>query len=100
MKNRKLRLIFKVLSVGFVMFLLVFPALAELDPNPNSPTPILISQPGSTRALAQSADIFGSKDVFKSPKNAFQLDQKIDFVCNECGSYEWRRSKCFSGLYK
>lgn len=77
MINRASRLIFKCSSVGFLMFLLVLTAFAELDPNPNSPTPILISQPDSTRALAKSADTFGKRNFLKAPTDAFQLDQKI-----------------------
>jgi uncharacterized protein (DUF1800 family) len=39
-------------GVVFFSFLLAFPLRAETDPDPNSPTPILLSAPGSTRVLA------------------------------------------------
>jgi uncharacterized protein (DUF1800 family) len=39
-------------GIVFFSFLLTFPLRAESDPDPNSPTPILLSAPGSTRVLA------------------------------------------------
>ncbi len=59
MNNRKPRLVWQILSARFLTFLLVFPILAQ-DPNPDSPTPILISEPDSTRALVDvSRKFFG-----------------------------------------
>lgn len=55
MSNRKPRLGWQILSAGVLTFLLVFPILAQ-DPNPDSPTPILISEADSTRALVSSAE--------------------------------------------
>ncbi len=40
------------LSVFLLIFPLVFPALAQEDSDPNSPTPVLLSMNNSTRALA------------------------------------------------
>jgi uncharacterized protein (DUF1800 family) len=42
----------QVLSASFVIFLAAFTVQAQNDPNPDSPTPILISEPNSLRALA------------------------------------------------
>ena len=50
------RFIRHIFSAFFVIALSALPALSETDPNPDSPTPVLISQPDSTRALAVSAD--------------------------------------------
>jgi uncharacterized protein (DUF1800 family) len=56
MNSRTSRLFWHLFSAFFVIALLVFPGYAESDPNPESPTPVLISQTDSTRALAISAD--------------------------------------------
>ncbi len=42
----------KILRALFISLLLFLPILAESDPDPNSPTPVLLSAPDSTRALA------------------------------------------------
>jgi uncharacterized protein (DUF1800 family) len=56
MNSRTSRLFWHIFSAFFVIALLVFPVLAETDPNPDSPSPVLISQPDSTRALVVAAD--------------------------------------------
>ena len=56
MNSRTSRLFWYIFSAFFVIALLVFPILAETDANPDSPTPVLISQTDSTRALAAAAD--------------------------------------------
>ena len=55
MNNRKPRLTRRILSAGLLTFLLVFPILAQ-DPNPDSPTPILMSEANSTRAPATTSE--------------------------------------------
>jgi uncharacterized protein (DUF1800 family) len=55
MMSRRSRLYGQILSAACVFFLSAFAAQAQqTDPNPDSPTPILISQPDSLRALANS----------------------------------------------
>ncbi len=79
MKNRKARLWWQILNANFLMFLLVFPILAQQDPNPDSPTPILISEPDSTRALTAPADnllsgnLAGVKSKTLSPNSTMTL---------------------------
>ncbi|MBA2494114.1 MAG: DUF1800 family protein, partial [Acidobacteria bacterium] len=83
MKNRKSRWVWQILSANFLMFLLVFPILAEPDPNPDSPTPILISEPNSTRALATPAGKFLRGNVSRIESRAFLPDSKVVlFVTN------------------
>ncbi|MGI8638378.1 MAG: DUF1800 domain-containing protein [Pyrinomonadaceae bacterium] len=82
MNNRKPRLVWQILSASFLAFLLVFPILAQ-DPNPDSPTPILISEPNSTRALATPADNFLRGNVSEIQSRAFLPNSKIVlFVTN------------------
>jgi len=82
MNNRKPRLVWQILSASFLAFLLVFPILAQ-DPNPDSPTPILISEPDSTRALAMSADNFSRENVPEIGGRAFSPNSKVVlFVTN------------------
>ncbi|HEY0461194.1 MAG TPA: DUF1800 family protein, partial [Pyrinomonadaceae bacterium] len=52
MNRKHLKSLRLSLKVFFIILLLAFPALAQLDPNPNSPTPVLLTAPDSTRALA------------------------------------------------
>ena len=60
MKSSISRFFGRIFGASLVIALLVFPvftaAAAETDPNPDSPSPVLISHPDSTRALAVSAD--------------------------------------------
>ena len=62
---------------GLLMLMLTFAAFAQTDPNPNSPFPVLISQPDSTRAFAVSVDkTFGAKNE-KSDRDVFDYNSKI-----------------------
>jgi len=84
MIDRKSRSFLMILSAGFVVFLLFFPVLAqEEDPNPDSPTPVLLSEPDSTRALtALPTTTIKSRRVSqlnqsKFQSKAFALDSQI-----------------------
>ena len=58
-------------------------AAGQDDPDPNSPTPILLSESSSTRALAVSKDRFGKGDITKLAEQAFEPDSEIVlFVTN------------------
>ena len=51
--NRKfLKTLQSLTGILFFCLLLTFPVLSQTDPNPNSPTPVLLSASDSTRALA------------------------------------------------
>jgi uncharacterized protein (DUF1800 family) len=57
--------------------------LAEDDPNPDSPTPVLLSQSNSTRALAVSIDDWERANLLKVKSRAFYANSKITlFVTN------------------
>jgi uncharacterized protein (DUF1800 family) len=80
MLSRKLRFWLQVLCVSLSVFLMALPALAQEEDNPNSPTPILLSEPDSTRAL--TADSYKSVSVGKLSRvrqtgAAFGINQKI-----------------------
>ena len=64
-------------SASLVILLLIVPALAESDPNPDSPTPILISHSDSTRALVNLHADSDSKNLTKSENQAFAYDSRI-----------------------
>lgn len=85
MISRKSCLTIKVLSASFALFLLFFPVLAqEDDPNPDSPTPILLSEADSTRALTElpTAKIKRGNQL-RFPNRAFSLDsQAVLYVTN------------------
>lgn len=78
MISRKSCLLLKVLSASFAIFLLSFPILAQEDPNPDSPTPILLSEIDSTRALtALPTTKIKRGNQLKFQSNAFAPDQKV-----------------------
>ncbi len=85
MISRKSCLTIKVLSASLVLFLLFFPVLAqEEDPNPDSPTPVLLSEADSTRALTElpTTKVRRGKQL-RFPDRAFSLDsQAVLYVTN------------------
>ncbi len=56
MESRISRFVLRVLTAVALVSVFGLWAMAQDDPDPNSPTPILITEATSTRALAQSAD--------------------------------------------
>lgn len=83
MISRKSRLWCRILSTSFVIFLAVFSVLAEDDPNPDSPTPILISEAGSLRALATSQIKSGRGNWSKIKSSAFEMNSRaVLYVTN------------------
>ncbi len=57
------------LKIFSVILLFSLPAFAEQDPNPNSPSPILISEPDSTRALTNLSGNLKTKNKFTDALN-------------------------------
>ncbi len=84
MDSRKPRSIVRLLCCCAAMFLLAFPVLAqEDDTDPNSPTPILLSETDSNRALAVEPGTFGRRSLAKVESRAFLPDTEIVlFVTN------------------
>ena len=83
MLSKKPRFLWQILSVSCVVFLLVFPTLAQVDPDPDSPTPILLSESNSTRALATTAANLSRQNLSKMKSRVFSPDMKIVlFVTN------------------
>ncbi len=54
------RLFGQIAGVSCVIFLLAFSGLAQTDPNPDSPTPVLISENDSLRALTSLPNFSGN----------------------------------------
>jgi uncharacterized protein (DUF1800 family) len=78
MRSRKSRFWQQVLGAVLVTFLLMFPVQAqEDDPNPDSPTPVLLSETNSTRALAAAPDALGQTNSSKTKSGAFSANSKI-----------------------
>jgi len=76
------RLLHYILSAFFMFFMSVFPAFAqELDPNPDSPTPVLLSHTNSSRALAVSPDgVVNIVNLAKVKTRAFSADSVISLL--------------------
>ena len=79
MLGRLSRVFVRVLVASLAMSALALTAFAQDDPDPNSPTPILISENGSTRALAVDGDSFGSTavDISRTVSRAFEPGAKV-----------------------
>ncbi len=77
MVSRKSRIYLRMLSAAMVVLTTAFIAVGQEDINPNSPTPILISESGSTRALAIPADNFGRVNISRSKSQAFAPSAKV-----------------------
>lgn len=79
MISRRSRLYGQILSASCVILLLAFGALAQTDPNPDSPTPILISESNSLRALTVLPPVGktarGNELISRS--RAFEPDSKV-----------------------
>jgi len=78
MRSRKSRFWQQILGAVLATFLLMFPVQAQQeDPNPDSPTPVLLSEAGSTRALAAPSESIGQTNLSKIKSGAFSANSKI-----------------------
>lgn len=83
MVNRKSRTILRILCSGLALLLLALPALAQSDPDPNSPTPVLLTQPDSNRALAVTSDELRRVNLSRVESRAYPPGKQIVlFVAN------------------
>ncbi len=77
MKSQRERFLRHILSIGFVFFLLAFSVSAQDDSDTDSPSPVLLSQPNPTRALAVSANNPERVRLTKIRNRAFPAGSKI-----------------------
>lgn len=71
------RRLWQIFWINLIALLLVVPALATFDPNPDSPTPILISEPDSTRVLTSTDEKISPQTLSKKQDQAFAYNSKI-----------------------
>ncbi len=77
MKREDSRLWLKVIALFSLTLAVIVPAFAETDPDPNSPTPVILSIEDSTRALATPSGKFGRTNLGKIEPQAFRPDSKV-----------------------
>jgi hypothetical protein len=84
MNSRKPLSLFRVLAALMLVSLSALGIFAEIDPDPNSPTPILLSETTSTRALALSeSSNLNRLDPTKVESRAFDPNTRVTiFVTN------------------
>jgi uncharacterized protein (DUF1800 family) len=83
MVNRKSRNILRILCSGLALLLLALPALAQADPDPNSPTPVLLTQPDSNRALSVTTNELRKANLSRVESRAYPPGKRIVlFVAN------------------
>ncbi len=80
MMNKKLRFMNYFLSVCFIVSAAVLSVAAlDDDPDPNSPTPVLISAEDSTRALAIQDGAKIGRTLPRAENNSFELYSRVVF---------------------
>ena len=78
MESRKSLLLLRILAAFLLASLATVAAVAlDEDPDPNSPTPVLLSYTTSTRALAVSEGASKRLDLSSIPARAFAPDSRI-----------------------
>ncbi|MFN0278241.1 MAG: DUF1800 family protein [Pyrinomonadaceae bacterium] len=84
MESRKSLSFMRILTALMCVSLCAIGVLAiESDPDPNSPTPILLSEVGSTRAAAVPEGNISRVDLTKTESRAFDLNSRVTlFVTN------------------
>ena len=83
MESRKSLSILRVFAALILTMIAASVAVADDDPNPDSPTPVLLSYANSTRALAVEGHASKRIDLNNIPERAFQPDSTLTiFVAN------------------
>src|SRR3954454_6869568 len=88
MGDKRTRSLLRAAAV-FLLFLAGTVSIAaQGDPDPNSPSPVLLSQRASTRALAVEGTSVGGLDLSRIPPQAFEPNPTITmFVTNLALAY-------------
>ncbi|MEO6654701.1 MAG: DUF1800 family protein [Pyrinomonadaceae bacterium] len=79
MESRISRSFLRILTVFTLVSYAALGIAAQNDEDPNSPTPILLSESETTRALAQTRKGFGKTNVTKIANRAFLPNSKVVF---------------------
>jgi len=83
MVSRRSRIFLRILGMCMLALMLALPVAAQDDSDPNSPTPVLLSQPGSARAVAVTPEELGRANLARNPARAFSPNKRITlFVTN------------------
>ena len=77
MFSRKSRTFMRVLAACFCVSAYAMFAFAQDDPDPNSPTPVLLSLTSSTRALAVPRKGYSKVDLTRVGPQAFEPNSKV-----------------------
>ncbi|MBL8182696.1 MAG: DUF1800 domain-containing protein [Blastocatellia bacterium] len=77
MNSRTSRILMRIPSATLLLALVVATAFAQEDTDPNSPTPILLSESSSTRALASPESGNGKYYVKRISSQAFEPNTRI-----------------------
>ncbi len=95
MDSRISRTSLRVLTSFALVWFAALGAIAQ-DPDPNSPTPVLLSERDSTRALAQTPrQIRSETDLAKITSGAFPLDEKIEIFATNLSLMEGEGANAF-----
>src|SRR5215207_9666007 len=73
----------RIVSASILLLLPLVSSPAQEDPDPNSPTPVLLTEAETTRALAAPAGKSRTRSLTRLASQAFSPDQKVElFVTN------------------
>lgn len=78
----------------FVIFLLISPNLAQTDPDPNSPTPVLLSESDISRALVSDTKT-NVNSVPNVKSKAFNLNSKVNLYISDVDLMEGEGANAF-----
>ncbi len=92
MKSRKARILVSLSCLA--LMILAIPAIGQVDPDPNSPVPVLISGSFENRALAAEAEK-APTDLPDSKKDAFALNQEINLYVSDIELLEGEGANAF-----
>lgn len=77
MESRFSQALLRILLALGVVSSMAFAAVGQSDPNPNSPTPVLLTEVESTRALAHTGRTDRKRDLSKISAQAFEPGTKV-----------------------
>ncbi len=96
MESRISRSLWRVLAAFALISMFGLWVIAQDDPDPNSPTPILISEANSTRALAQSVSDGVSLPLNKIPASqAFPPDSEVTIYVTDLALMDGEGANAF-----
>lgn len=95
MVSMKSQILLRMFTAVFVLGLVSVPSFAQDDPDPNSPTPVLVNARGSSRVLAVSADAWQRVGLSSPPRDFFPPNSRAAVFVTNVALMENERADAF-----